>query len=390
MKTKQLPDGSVWARIHWLDVSADPYNNNSYFANEAEVLRCLNQPSKFSLMEAVEDLTTISAGCSNYKPLKSLNTNGTQYFDTGLTSASNITRIEAEYYHHTPSQKQILFGMYDGVEANKRFAYFDYIENSDTTYTCMWYGNKIDSGVAYGAKTVHSILTVDNSTFTYSVNDSTPVSSTISGTRGGSTPFYLFADNSAGNAIYQYKCNLHYFKVWVDGKLARYYVPCKNSDSIVLFDKVNQTICNNIGSGQLIGSSELSTLKDYEFMLTYPQISTTGYNRWAQTSSPNTSDVKDYYKIGTQSWTEHCGPIRKQVGSSIYNCDNIDSTTWYAAIGQLKPWQVSASQAIPAANGNSTFETELWIRIDDTINLPKLTKLSMFDDALQAHQIYEL
>jgi hypothetical protein len=33
---------------------------------------------------------------------------------------------------------------------------------------------------------------------------------------------------------------------------------------------------------------------------------------------------------------------------------------------------------------NSATSTELWIRI------PKLTKLSMFEDALQAHQIYEL
>jgi hypothetical protein len=33
MKTKALPDGSAWARIHWLDVTTDA----TYFTNEAEV-----------------------------------------------------------------------------------------------------------------------------------------------------------------------------------------------------------------------------------------------------------------------------------------------------------------------------------------------------------------
>jgi hypothetical protein len=36
MKTKVMPDGSAWARIHWLDVS----KIKTVFANSDEVANC--------------------------------------------------------------------------------------------------------------------------------------------------------------------------------------------------------------------------------------------------------------------------------------------------------------------------------------------------------------
>ena len=122
----------------------------------------------------------------------------------------------------------------------------------------------------------------------------------------------------------------------------------------------------------------------YEFMLTHPKLSTTAYNRWKQTSSPNSSSVSGFSTIGTQAWGAANHGIRKHNGSNcVYNCD--EGGTWYAPIGQFAAW----GGGIPAANqsNTATSEIELWVRID---NLPKLTKLSMFNKALQAHQIYEL
>jgi hypothetical protein len=121
----------------------------------------------------------------------------------------------------------------------------------------------------------------------------------------------------------------------------------------------------------------------YEFMLTHPKLSTTSYNRWKQTSSPNLATVSGFSTIGTQAWAEANHGIRKHGGDCVYNCD--EGGTWYAPIGQTQDW----GGGIPAANQSSTptTEIELWVRID---NLPKLTKLSMLDDAIQAYQIYEL
>ena len=67
-------------------------------------------------------------------------------------------------------------------------------------------------------------------------------------------------------------------------------------------------------------------------MLTYPKLSSTGYNRWKQTSSPNENTSVNYTPISI-AWSTHAGGIRKKGGDSVYNCDNVGSTTWYAAIG---------------------------------------------------------
>lgn len=100
----------------------------------------------------------------------------------------------------------------------------------------------------------------------------------------------------------------------------------------------------------------------YEFILRYPQQSSTAYNRWKQTGSPMSSAPGGYQRIHTD-WTAHAGPLRYSPnGSSQFNCDTAGSTTWYAAIGQLVGW---TNNSIPAADENQQFETELWIRIDD-------------------------
>lgn len=120
----------------------------------------------------------------------------------------------------------------------------------------------------------------------------------------------------------------------------------------------------------------------YEFMLTYPRLST-NYNRWSQTSSPNSDTVTGLNKIVTASGWSHYGGIRKNGSACVYNCDT--GSTWYAPIGQKQTW--TDTQYIPAADGSSQTETELWVRID---NLPNLDKISMLNNEhLQAFNIYE-
>ena len=122
----------------------------------------------------------------------------------------------------------------------------------------------------------------------------------------------------------------------------------------------------------------------YEFMLTYPRLSSTGYNRWKQTSSPSASASVNYTPISI-SWADHAGGIRKGTGDAIYNCDSVGTTTWYAAIGQTKGW---TNNSIPGSNGEQQTETELWVRID---TLPKLNKLSIVDNNyLQSSNVYEI
>jgi hypothetical protein len=54
MKIKTLSDGSAWARIHYLNVSKNPYAQSSYFANDNEIKYCVNNQNRFSLMQYVD------------------------------------------------------------------------------------------------------------------------------------------------------------------------------------------------------------------------------------------------------------------------------------------------------------------------------------------------
>ena len=120
-------------------------------------------------------------------------------------------------------------------------------------------------------------------------------------------------------------------------------------------------------------------------MLTYPQIDKNQYNRWKQTSSPENGTVANYIPIKTD-WTKHANGIRKHGSSSVYNCDS--GSTWYAAIGQKGYWEQSTDKWIPAANEQSTKETELWIRID---NLTNDQFIKLFNNQyLQAYAIQEI
>ena len=120
----------------------------------------------------------------------------------------------------------------------------------------------------------------------------------------------------------------------------------------------------------------------YEFMLNYPSLSTTLYNRWKQTNSPNESTVTDFTKI-TTAWTTHHAGLRKHGSSTIYDCDT--NGTWYAPICQLAAWDSSNSLYIPAADGSSQTQCELWIRYDNisSINngLCECNAMSIFCDS---------
>jgi hypothetical protein len=124
----------------------------------------------------------------------------------------------------------------------------------------------------------------------------------------------------------------------------------------------------------------------YEFMLTYPKLSATAYNRWQQTNSPNVAANAGtgHVKI-TTAWTMYSAPITKSAsgGSATYSMN--DTSNWWAPIGQKT---LFSSTGIPAADGSTQLETELWVRID---NLPSITKLSLLDNKhIQATEIYEI
>lgn len=120
----------------------------------------------------------------------------------------------------------------------------------------------------------------------------------------------------------------------------------------------------------------------YEFMLTYPSLSDTLYNRWTQTSSPNETTVTGFTEI-TTAWSARNGGLHFFRSEPAIYCTDPVSDNWFGAIGQFSSWE--SNKYIPAANTSSQTSTELWVRID---TLPK--KLKVFKNLITANDFIEL
>ena len=120
----------------------------------------------------------------------------------------------------------------------------------------------------------------------------------------------------------------------------------------------------------------------YEFMLTYPSLSSTLYNRWTQTSSPNATTQTGFTAI-TTAWRAHNYGLRKHGTLAIYDCDS--GNTWYTPIGQLSAWD--STKSIPAADSSSQTSTELWVRID---NIPSATQVKINNNFIISKNFIEI
>lgn len=127
----------------------------------------------------------------------------------------------------------------------------------------------------------------------------------------------------------------------------------------------------------------------YEFMQTFPSLSTTNYNRWSQTSSPNETEVTGFEKIHAGWSSRHFAGIRYWGNYSghkcIWNCDS--GVTWYNPVGQIKTWGYLEGDtgSIPAPDESPQTSTELWVRIDNV----RESKSSFAKNEIHANDILE-
>ena len=84
MKLKFLDDGSVWARIHWLNVIKD----TTYFANANEVANCM-AANRFSKIEIIDRLATSNVTLTNLAP----EIEGTTNFTSSSYASSSNSRL---------------------------------------------------------------------------------------------------------------------------------------------------------------------------------------------------------------------------------------------------------------------------------------------------------
>lgn len=141
--------------------------------------------------------------------------------------------------------------------------------------------------------------------------------------------------------------------------------------------------------------SKLSSLSNYkfsdgkyEFLLRYPNLSATQYNRWKQTNSPcdefiTTTTAGDGTATGYTAvhidWTgQYWGGLTRQNSdastiTNTYLSGSVGHGSWFYALGATSSWGIGIPAYLSGQNYANWGSVELWVRINDaavtTINL---------------------
>lgn len=140
----------------------------------------------------------------------------------------------------------------------------------------------------------------------------------------------------------------------------------------------------------------------FEFLLRYPNDSTTTYNRWKQTENPckawyGTSDgslfVAGYEAIHIDWTTNYWGGLARNNSSetsaaSCFISGSVGHSNWYYAIGATGKYNDGIPTAAALTSSGSTAgAAELWIRYDHLLDSKPV---SIYDASLYCEEIIEI
>ena len=188
--------------------------------------------------------------------------NGTQYIDTGVVGADGI-RMEAEMeWTAKPSSASVFCGAASGT--GKYFTLYTSAGSHQMGYD-SWSAAQIQDGSKATADTrfrVESFLEagsqflnvrkLDGSGYT-GIRTYNTAASVNTGTN-----LYIFARNDAGTAALFSSARLYFLKLWKkngngDYELVRHYIPCLDNGAAALYDKVGDDIYSPLGGALVAG-----------------------------------------------------------------------------------------------------------------------------------------
>lgn len=178
---------------------------------------------------------------SGYKRLEYIQSSGTQYIDTGFNPNQNTSiYVEAELLE--ASSYPTIFGARNW-DKNMYWMYNNGNGVISNTFITRFNSTSYSLKSEFGAKQIYSI----DSGIAKVGSISTPIS--ISNFQSQYSMF-LFAANNARKVQYPSKMNLYSCKIYDNGALIRFYIPCKTSSGEVgLWDDVNSVFYGNAGTG---------------------------------------------------------------------------------------------------------------------------------------------
>jgi hypothetical protein len=180
-------------------------------------------------------------------------TDGTQYIDTGVIGRSGTTaEFEMQWMPASAGSDDEFLGARPNTSTDNRyymwhyaknsvsFGYgvFKYLKNGDPTATLN--GGESPKIPAQIEHTYHVSCTLSAGEQVMEVDGQTVLDRTDPLNLNTGINLYLFAANVNGKATYASKTRLYWLKIWQDGKLVRHYRPVRlNNNLITLWDMTN-------------------------------------------------------------------------------------------------------------------------------------------------------
>lgn len=335
MKVMMLDDKSIWARLHWLDVSSD----KAWFANDAEVNYCslfnrysnMKDVDKFKYDNQYEFLLTYPSIKKNfphgYTQLDYIEATGTQYINTGVKDSA-LWQFDIQFMDTTTRQLMGYGGNgaeYWGMQVNGCYgiAEWNYIANTN--------GGQRDL-------VVHDFRNIGSNTV-WVQNKTTGVSNQDV----SQSEYVLFA---LGAGSYGCKARLYRCRCTQGSTLLRDFIPAKrNSDGAIgLFDIVNNNFYINNGSGSFVAG-----YKDKYIWLDYIESTGTQYINTKYSASEGfkgevlfeylTLNNNNGYIVGSHNLNSPYGRNGVGLNSSVL-------------------WELGTGDTCPSANSTPTVGTK--------------------------------
>lgn len=264
---------------------------------------------------------------NGYKRLEYIQTNGSQYINTGYIPTKN-TKIEMEFYNLAKSLNAV-FGARTSANVND-FDLFASLYNLNEFIFDTSGVRKIISQKALRNQKISA--QVDKIT----INDIT--TSTGVENLNCEYPLYLFSVNTAGSFYTNCAlCKLYYFKIYENNVLQKDMIPCvrTNDNKAGLYDLISGVFYVDENGGNFIAPNPIETYTlpyyinlsvDKTNSLSIDKISVltkTGdqlnYTQWFKDKAYNTYEIKDnifFEALSTQSW-EQCEKAVWEVSSYL-------------------------------------------------------------------------
>lgn len=240
----------------------------------------------------------------SYTLLDYIESNGTQYINTGLklNSTDKVRVVATTGVYGTGIKSRYFFGVYNTTYG------FGYNYNSVGRTFPVW-ANNSSTQITDFVTEANTQYDIEMSSAGVYVNGSLKAS--VSGTFTGNKNVYLLWAN--GTEQEKFIGKLHQAQIWKAGILTRNLVPCKNASNVVgMYDLVNDVFYQNAGNGDFTAGSIVSDPVE---------IYTVGAQEVVTDNLGNTANAERLLAVNNYKDTQEVlnGSVTKRIGIKVFD-----------------------------------------------------------------------